>query len=242
MGISALILGVVSLSISLIPFCGIIGLLPAIVGLVMGILDIIKQKKQKESKSKGIIGTVLSSLAIIYIVLGIVIFSVASNLSVTNLEGELEKEIGKEFGKEYIKDKQINEFNNVKTYKVGEEININGATLKITKIDKKAEINNTKASNGKEYVIVYVNILNSSSDLITYSPHDFSMLNSQGQLQNITENIELLETEMLSNGKLIPKGSVSGAIVFEEPKDASNLELLFGNDIFTEECIKVKLE
>jgi len=48
MGIAALILGIVGLVIAWIPFCGILALIPCLVGLGLGIADIILIGDPKE--------------------------------------------------------------------------------------------------------------------------------------------------------------------------------------------------
>lgn len=50
MGIAALVLGIVSIIVSFIPFCGLIGLLPALIGLILGIVDVVKKSKVENQK------------------------------------------------------------------------------------------------------------------------------------------------------------------------------------------------
>ena len=47
MGIAALVLGIVSIIIAFVPFCGIIAFLPALVGLILGIIDLVIKNKIK---------------------------------------------------------------------------------------------------------------------------------------------------------------------------------------------------
>ena len=66
MGIAALVLGIISIISSLIPGCGfIIALLPALIGLILGIVDVVKKSKSGESKGAGIAGIILTALALI---------------------------------------------------------------------------------------------------------------------------------------------------------------------------------
>lgn len=64
MGIAALIIGILSIIIAIIPFCGMIALLPAIIGLILGIVDVVKKSKKGEKKGIGIAGIILTGLAI----------------------------------------------------------------------------------------------------------------------------------------------------------------------------------
>ena len=72
MGVASLVLGIVS--IPLIPFCGFFTYLPAIVGLVLGIIDIVLKKKSGENKGLAIAGTVLSSISVVLIT-GLILLS-----------------------------------------------------------------------------------------------------------------------------------------------------------------------
>lgn len=65
MGIAALILGIISFILSFIPICGLIGLVPAIIGLILGIVEVVKKSKTKEPKGLGIAGIILTAIAIV---------------------------------------------------------------------------------------------------------------------------------------------------------------------------------
>ncbi len=80
MGIAALVLGIVSVLFSFIPFCNTFMYIPAIVGLVLGIVDTVKKSKGGEKKGVSIAGIVLCAIAVI------VIFAV--NKLVINKAGE----------------------------------------------------------------------------------------------------------------------------------------------------------
>ena len=69
MGVAALVLGIVSIIISFIPFCSVIVFIPAVVGLILGIVDTVKKSKNKEPKGMSIAGLVLSAIAIVVIIL-----------------------------------------------------------------------------------------------------------------------------------------------------------------------------
>lgn len=75
MGIAALILGIVSILIMMIPFCGTIGVLPAIVGLILGIVDIIQKQKASKPRGIAIAGISLSAVAIIGSIIWMILIS-----------------------------------------------------------------------------------------------------------------------------------------------------------------------
>ncbi len=65
MGIASLVLGIIAGIASFVPFCGVIAFIPAIIGLILGIVYVVKQSKANEKKGIGIAGIILSALAII---------------------------------------------------------------------------------------------------------------------------------------------------------------------------------
>lgn len=74
MGVAALVLGIVSIIIGFIPFCGAIAFLPAIIGLILGIVDIIQKSKKSQPRGIAIAGVILTGIAIIIISLWLFIF------------------------------------------------------------------------------------------------------------------------------------------------------------------------
>lgn len=97
MGVASLILGIVSLIIGFVPLCGSIALLPAIVGVILGIIDIIKKNKTKEKKGQSIAGLIMSVISIIVIVFWVFVAS------------GIEVDTNSNFTNEYLANKQIEE-------------------------------------------------------------------------------------------------------------------------------------
>ena len=67
MGIAALIIGIISIILGFVPFCNIFAILPALVALVLGIIDWVKKHKAGAPKGKAIAGTICAALALIII-------------------------------------------------------------------------------------------------------------------------------------------------------------------------------
>ena len=80
MGIASLILGIVSAILGFIPFCNIIALLPALIGLILGIVDAVKKGKSGEPKGMAIAGIILNIIAFV-IIIGMYIAAVALTAS-----------------------------------------------------------------------------------------------------------------------------------------------------------------
>lgn len=105
MGIASLILGIISLSMGWIPFICFIMFALAIVGLILGAVEVAKKSKIEEGKKGiGIAGLVISALAIPMIIISSII-SIGVVIAVIN-EPELYDETydNYEFNEDYWQD------------------------------------------------------------------------------------------------------------------------------------------
>ena len=79
MGIASMVIGIVSAILGFIPMCGWFATLPAIVGIILGIVDVVQKNKNKQpGKGFGIAGIILNSIAVILILLWTLVFVAAS--------------------------------------------------------------------------------------------------------------------------------------------------------------------
>ena len=67
LGIASLILGIVAAVIALIPVCGVIAFAPAIVGLVLGVINVVLRGKANLPKGVGMAGIILNVAAVVFI-------------------------------------------------------------------------------------------------------------------------------------------------------------------------------
>lgn len=79
MGVAALILGIVGIIVAVIPMCGIVAFIPCLVGLGLGIADIVVKGKKGQPKGLGIAGTILNALAILFVILWTLCFAAAAS-------------------------------------------------------------------------------------------------------------------------------------------------------------------
>ncbi len=68
MGIASMVIGIFSLVIGFFPICGAWAIVPATVGLILGIVDFVQKNKRNEPKGTAIAGIVLNPAAIIVII------------------------------------------------------------------------------------------------------------------------------------------------------------------------------
>lgn len=69
MGIASFVIGSFSTTFSIIPFAGIIAFIPAIIGIVLGIMDIIQKRNTSDNTVFSIIGIILCTISILNIIL-----------------------------------------------------------------------------------------------------------------------------------------------------------------------------
>ena len=78
MGVASMVIGIVAVIFGFIPFCGAWAVAPAIVGLVLGIVDLVLKTKRGQPRGTAIAGVILNPLAIIIIISWFFFFDYAS--------------------------------------------------------------------------------------------------------------------------------------------------------------------
>ncbi len=86
MGLAAMIIGIVAVVLGFIPFCGYFALRPAIIGFILGILDVKKKSAAQQPKGKGMAGIVLNAVALIVILLWTLIFAAGGAAAIDAIE------------------------------------------------------------------------------------------------------------------------------------------------------------
>lgn len=68
MGVAALVLGIISVIGGFIPACNLFFSVPALVGLILGIVDAVKKGKAGEKKGMAVAGIILNVIAFVVII------------------------------------------------------------------------------------------------------------------------------------------------------------------------------
>lgn len=89
MGIASMVIGIISIMVAFIPFCGIFTLIPAGIALILGIVDVAIKSKKECGKGCGIAGIVLNAAAIVITILW---YSLATTATVS-IAQEMDKAI-----------------------------------------------------------------------------------------------------------------------------------------------------
>lgn len=126
-------------------------------------------------------------------------------------------------------------------YNQGEEAILGNGSITVTKVERSQGNTFDKPKEGKEYVIVTVNIENKGKNNLSYNPWYFKLQNSQGQQENMTFTTIDKDTS-LQSGELIQGGKVMGTITFEQPKGDTGLMLIYNDNIWSSKELKIKLQ
>ncbi|WML56676.1 DUF4352 domain-containing protein [Neobacillus sp. PS2-9] len=88
-------------------------------------------------------------------------------------------------------------------FAVGEAVQLGKNVLTVAKVEKSNGTELDTPQQGKEYIIVTVQIQNAGDQNISYNPFDFKMANSQGQIQDMGFTTVDSDTS-LQSGELAP--------------------------------------
>src|SRR3989344_139648 len=128
--------------------------------------------------------------------------------------------------------------------KMNEAVTVDYLTYKVTKVETFTEMGTSffnKKTEGK-FVKVYVNILNNAKESQNIFSPRFTLEDNQGRRFDEFPGASLYITDSLDFGQQVQPGlSISGAVVFELPKDAQDLKLVIKGDWLSETEVIVQL-
>ena len=202
MGIASLIIGIIVLLIALIPLFGGVVFTPAVIGLVLGIVYVSKQSKEKAFKGTGVAGIVLCSISIILIIGYYILFGI---LAVTDSLSEIGilKNISKQT-----------------TLNVGDNFESNGMQITYKSLDKdyKDYMGERKVKDGYKIIKLGIEVKNVGSDYEYISNQDFCCYADDYVCDNIYFETESTLEATLSKGK-----KAQGYLFFEVPENAQSV-------------------
>ncbi|GGE70203.1 DUF4352 domain-containing protein [Priestia taiwanensis] len=127
-------------------------------------------------------------------------------------------------------------------FKIGETIEQNGYTLLVKKVEKKAKLSEfMKPDEGKEYVVVDVELSNVGKETIPFNSMYFQMQDGDNVILN-TDASGFGLSDSLKSGDLATEGKVAGKIVFQAKKGDNNLTVIYKPLNFSGTELKIKLQ
>lgn len=230
MGIASLILGIISLIIGFVPLCGSIALLPAIIGVILGIIDISKKSKTGEKKNQSIAGLIMSAIAVVVIIFWIFVAS------------GVEVETDSNFTNEYLENKQIEEKqtdnsskdDTANQIKVGEYVKTNQVKITYISSNEYTGYNQYSAPKAGNKVIrlefEFENISNNDVFLDSFECYADS---EKCESYYYADDMKNPTLESLSKGK-----KFKSIIYYEVPKNAEEIILEYETNYWSDKKVE----
>ncbi|NLA72398.1 MAG: DUF4352 domain-containing protein, partial [Clostridiales bacterium] len=220
---ACLVLGIISIIGSWIPFLNVFSIVLAFVGIALGIPAIIVFIKNK----KGTLGKSLAGL----------ILCVLSLIFAFSMNKEASDSLNEAFGTD--EDSKI-------VYDYGEAAELDGISIKVLNVEKnsgytKNYINVKPDNDGDEFVVVEVEIKNMSEETKSFNVYDFSIQTGNGEIRSF--GFSMYDTgNDLGSGSLAAGGTKVGKIVLTAPEDDNDLLLIYKGSMFDEKERKFNLQ
>lgn len=103
---------------------------------------------------------------------------------------------------------------------------VGGIKLTVTGVQYATQLGDyDRADSGKTYIVVAVNLVNTSNETESYDEYDFRVQTAGGQV--LDSSYTLSVTDTLSSGDLVAGGTVNGKLVFEVPQEDGHQYLIW---------------
>src|SRR6266516_1452720 len=116
--------------------------------------------------------------------------------------------------------------------KVGQTITVSSVATTLVSVKVLASDEFNKPSQGNEFIVVHVKIVNGSDSEQSYTPFDFHVKSGSGNITDETFTSTYTANNQLQSGKLSTGGSVEGDIIFQAPKGDHKAELTWQPSFF----------
>jgi len=218
LGILSIIFGGLGLLLSWIPIVNNFAFFLGIISLVLGIIALVINRKNKKLLS--IIGTVLSVTTIIIVIATQGLYANSLDKATKSYNKEVKK-IDSSSGTEEQSSSASSSSNAKKDFKVGETASISGVEYTVTKVSySNGDGDMNVPDNSKQYVFVDVTIKNNSDKDYEYNPLDFQLSNNGNKTDNDYVDDDFVQNQFTS-GTLSPNASYSGTWVGQSGSDGN---------------------
>lgn len=212
-GITAVILGGISLCLVLAKKISSMSL--PIVGLILSIISLFLSS----TVNKAALGTTTSST------------TTTTNTSVSNSSSDSSNNQKSESSSTQTKE----------IYDKNDVVSINGIEISVNGVQRNYNPGKySSPKSGQEFVKVSVKFENKSSNNISVSPINFKIQDSDKVIEDYDAHTYSLD-DGLASAEIAPGGVKIGAMLFEVPKDDSNLILIYELNSFIGQKVQIKL-
>ncbi len=226
-GIISLVLSIIAIAGSWIPILNLISMVLAIIGICLGLWSFINVLRKKVS---GV------ALPILSVILGFLSISLSSNMNNHVFSDSTDSTVSK-----VSTTSENSTAEDTKSeYNVGDVIAFDGKEFTVTKVQKNFSIKYSEPKSGYEFIKLDVKIENKSDSNISVNTYNFKMQDSNGAIEDVS-----METYSADDGfesaELIPNGKRSGSIIFEVPKNDTNLKLIYEPSFWSNKKVMIKI-
>lgn len=220
MGIASFVIGLVCLILS--PFLSVFLILPALLALILGIVDTVIKSKKKLPKGLSIAGIVLSTIAlavcVLIVVFAVYIYTNASD-AISNSLSNLEDEIKTEFQQEDI------------TCNVGESATLDDVKVTLTSVEKnfKDYYDFATVEDGCQILKANFEFENVGDYSAYISSYDFTCYADKFSCDSFNSVEDGYFSESIAAGK-----KATGSIYFEVPTDAETIEIEYDDSTYND--------
>ena len=119
------------------------------------------------------------------------------------------------------------------SFETNETVTYKDVEYRIENVERSSGSEFDKPEDGKEFLIITINIKNNSSEKVSYNALDWKLTNSSGQ-----ENSETFTTNnnnALNSGDLAKGGVVTGTLAYEIPEGDSGLKFSYYDNMLDDE-------
>ncbi len=204
LAITALVLGIVAFCVG---WTGPFGLVVAAAAIVFGIIALVK----RQSKGMGITGVVLGGIALITAL-------IVTSLGVALIGGAAQ------YAND-VSNEQKAVDSTKKAFAKGEVAQFDKLQVKVAAVSVGWQPNDgfSKPDDGKQYVLVSLDIKNTSDETVSVNPFDFK-IDENG---TASDHDFITTSTPLNSVELKPGASVSGDLVFQVGQGATDLKLQY---------------
>lgn len=219
------------------PILNIFSIFLGIMGIVFGILHIVKIKKTTKRKI-GEFGLIaIGNITWIVAMLTCAIMKFSSASYADNTSSDFINQLtgfGYSTGNhKQIEEKSLKQENTgtqikSKTYDINDTAEFEGLKITITDVKKNFKMvpENSEPRQGSQFVKVDVKIENDSNSELNVSENDIKIQDSQGAVETPTPATYVLD-DRFESADLIPGGVREGAVIFEVPENDSELKVIY---------------
>lgn len=123
---------------------------------------------------------------------------------------------------------------------VGEAASVDGVKMTVVSADRKNQLSDfEKAADGKQYLVVNVQLENTSDKTQAFNPFDFKIQTAGGQVLDSGLNTT---GNALQSGDLVAGGKTSGSIVLEVPVESGHQYLIWKPNAFKSDRAVVQVQ